>query len=274
MERVIGPVAKGNKLFYLDFTATRDYDRNVIKGYTSGCNLNCSFCWSMTKDYLKGETRFIPPRAFESIEKTQGYYSPEEVMDKIKEIKISKKISELGKFEDKVDNNEEINWFEIAGGEPTIAIEHLFGILSVFKKASFNLLLLTNGIILGKKREVCKKLAKYKDIVQLNIGIKAGNERGFTERARAPKDLFELPFKAITNLKESGFDEFSVSVMSDPRLMDAGEKEEALLRIREAGYKLKVNEEEYVPYYASTYRIKEAGGNFDLRNLPWKGVYK
>lgn len=274
MERNFGPVAIGNRRFYLDFVCSIDMGKQVVKGYSAGCNLNCVFCWSMTRDYLKGETRFIPPRGFSRLLQEQGYYSPQEVVDMIEKVIRERPLSIFGQYEPQPLPHEKIEWFEMAGCEPFLSVDHLLGLLEIFKQKSFNFLILTNGIILGKNESLCRLLLQYERNLFINIGIKAGTFHGFMRRTRGNIDNFDKPFNAIAYFIHLGFKNFSISVMCDSRIMPQEEKAKAIEKIRECGYEGKIYEESYSPLYAATYRIKESGDYSALHTLSWKGVYK
>lgn len=274
MERRFGPIAMENKRFYLDFTCSLDMGKPVVKGYSTGCNLNCVFCWSMTRDYLKGETRFIPPRGFGKLLKIQGYYSPQEIANIIEEVARKRPPSIFSKYEPQPDPDKKIEWFEIAGCEPFLSVNHVLGLLEIFKERDFNFLILTNGIILGRNEGLCKLLLQYEKNLFINIGIKAGSIDGFLERTRGSIENFNKPFNAIAYLVQFGFRNFSVSIMGDSRIMPQEEKINAVEKIRAAGYKDEIYEEFYSPLYAATYRIKESERHPELSKLSWKGVYK
>lgn len=267
-------ISIGDKRFYLDFTCTVDMGKNVVKGYSTGCNLSCLYCWSMTRDYWAGETRFIPPRGYGLLQEIQGYYSPKEVLDIINQVAQMRYRSVIGQYEEAPREGEEINWYEIAGCEPCLTMSHILGLLEVFKDNGWNLLILTNGVILGKRKDFCENLLKYKEIIFINIGIKAGTEQGFTQRTRGILPYFPLPFLAISNLVALGFQNFTVSIMSDKRIMSDEEKEICIKRIREAGYKGEIFHETYFPHYAATYRVRESKLLQELYNLSWQGVYR
>lgn len=274
MERKFGPIAMGNKRFYLDFTCSIDMGRPVIKGYSAGCNLNCVFCWSMTKDYLKGETRFIPPRGFGKLPEIQGYYSPQKLANIIEQVARERPPSIFGKYEPQPDPDKKIEWFEIAGCEPLLSVNHILELLEIFKEKSFNFFILTNGIILGRNENLCKLLLQYEKNLFINIGIKAGTLDGFLERTRGRIEDFDKPFNAIAYLVQLGFRNFSVSIMGDSRILPQEEKINAAEKIRTTGYSGEIYEESYSPLYAATYRIKESRRFPSLESISWKGVYK
>ena len=61
----------------------------------------------------------------------------------------------------------------------------------------------TNGILLATDRDYVKDLSKFKK-VHVRVSSKAGTPEDFTRKTGAKAEAFEIPFKAVRNLLDSG----------------------------------------------------------------------
>ena len=120
----------------------------------------------------------------------------------------------------------------------------------------------TNEILLGLDKDYGKKISCFsKSKVHVRVSLKAGTAEDFSKKTGAKPEFFDLPFKAIENLIDSGAS-FHVAAMSaDPRIMKPEERRESIKRLAEIEPKLLLNlEEEIVDLYKNTLkRLKYAG---------------
>mgnify|MGYP000456884852 CR=1 FL=1 len=206
--------------------------KGIATGYVCGCNLRCYFCWSSpSRDYPESRGRFHSPRAAMA--------------------KLLKCASRSG-----------VKRLRISGGEPTIGRSHLLSLLELAEESGAELFLLeTNGILFGADPSYVRDVAKFRK-VHVRVSIKAGTPEAFQARTGAQAWAFELPFKAIELLLDSGVS-MHVALMCDPRLMGEAERAEALRRLAELEPSLirNLEEEDVDPYGMAMVRLRAAGVN-------------
>lgn len=235
-------VSKGNERKYTDFYATGVYG-GIATGYTCGCCLRCVFCWvDWSRDY---------PHQFGS------FYSPQNAFEKLKAVAHKYGVKKL----------------RISGAEPTLCKDHLLGLLELVEESEFKLFILeTNGILFGHDQNYVEKISRFTK-PHVRVSLKAGTPEAFTRKTGANQKSFELPFKAIQNLKECAVS-FHVAAMSaDPRIMSPEERISLLERLARIDRLLVLNlEEEVVDSYNTTLaRLKASGWELQW---PLKSIYK
>lgn len=144
----------------------------------------------------------------------------------------------------------------ISGGEPTLGKEHLLALLELVEGTDYLFIQETNGVLIGSNADYAHQLARYTKI-HVRVSLKAGRAEGFEERTGAKGDFWELPYEAISRLGKAKVS-FHVAAMSDPRLMSSSERADMLRRLKEAGYKGYLEEEDCDPYRTSIVRPREA----------------
>jgi uncharacterized Fe-S cluster-containing radical SAM superfamily protein len=142
-----------------------------------GCCLLCAYCWNYFKN--------LNP------EKFGKFYSPKEASERILGIVDKKNVGKV----------------RISGAEPILgekSLNHLIKLIKFILKEDPHLtfILETNGLILGLKKQFCKKLAKFPILVR--VSIKGWNENSFEKISGAKKEFFTFPFEAIKNLEDCG----------------------------------------------------------------------
>ncbi len=226
-----GIVSREKSRKYTHFYCTGVYG-GISTGYTVGCCLRCVFCWvDWSRDFPLQEGDF---------------FSPEQVFHSL--VSNAKK--------------EKVGKIRISGGEPTLCPDHLLSVLDLVNKTNLLFILETNGILFGESLDYVNRLKKYNNI-HVRVSLKAGNGEGFEKRTGAKAEFYELPFKAIANLKKAGVS-FHVAAMTDSRLMPGEERKMMLAKLRAIGYKDYLEEERCDPYQTTVERLKRAG--FEL----WK----
>jgi uncharacterized Fe-S cluster-containing radical SAM superfamily protein len=223
-------VCKGDKRKYTSFYATGVYG-GIATGYTVGCCLRCIFCWvDLSREYPERYGRL---------------YSPGEAFRE-----LSRAAEKHG-----------VNKLRISGAEPTLGKEHLLALLDLVEDSKYRLFILeTNGILFGVDKGYVKRVSKYGK-VHVRVSLKAGTPEAFERKTGAKKDAFELPFKAIEHLLDSGAS-FHVAAMSaDPRMMEKEERRRLFEKLIEIDPKLAKNLEEEVvdPYETALLRLRKAG---------------
>jgi len=219
-------ICKGDARKYTDFYCTGVYG-GISTGYTVGCCLKCVFCWvDWSRDFPF---------------KTGKFHSPQQVFDKLAGNARKHGIKKM----------------RISGGEPTLCAEHLTAVLDLVNETPFLFILETNGFLLGKNPEYVKKLTKYKNI-HIRVSLKAGNPEGFEKRTGGIGEFYDLPFKALEYLNQTGIS-FHVAAMTDSRLMPKDEREMMLKKLKSVGYHDYLEEERCDPYSTTAVRLEKAG---------------
>ena len=235
-------VCRGDGRKYTDFYATGVYG-GIATGYTCGCCLRCVFCWV-------GWSRDFPERHGQ-------LYSAEEAFQKLSEAAHRFKVKKL----------------RISGAEPTLGRRHLLGLLEHVETSEFESFILeTNGILLGVERDYVKELSKFRK-AYVRVSLKAGTPEDFTRKTGAKPEAFEIPFKAIQHLLDSGVS-FHVAAMSaDPRIMRYEERKALIGKLARISPNLVSTLEEEVvdPYETTLARLKYAGLKLQW---PLEEIYK
>ncbi len=215
---------------YTDFYCVGVYG-GISTGYTVGCCLRCVFCWV---DW----SRDFPDRIGE-------FYSPEEAFRNLQKAADERGIKKL----------------RISGAEPTLGKGHLLRLLDLVEKSKFPIFILeTNGILFGTDKDYVYKLKEFTK-PHIRLSLKGGTPEDFERKTGAMASSFEIPFKAIENLKDAGIS-FHVAAMSaDPRFMDDEERVQLIKKLWEIDRDLVYDLEEEVvdPYDTTLQRLKFAG---------------
>lgn len=145
----------------------------IATGDVIGCNLACRFCWSWR---------------FRNNFKLGVKYSPEEVFSRL--LSIARKCR--------------YRYIRLSGAEPTISRKHLLKLLELVENTDLIFILETNGILIGYDEGYAKDLANFTNLV-VRISFKGVTENEFSLLTGAPPEFFELQFKALENLLNTGF---------------------------------------------------------------------
>jgi uncharacterized Fe-S cluster-containing radical SAM superfamily protein len=147
-----------------------------------GCNLQCIFCWSYDS--------VIKPHAFGE------FHSPEDVARKVVGIATKKGYRQV----------------RISGGEPTLAKEHLLGVLHLIPK-DFRFILETNGILIGHDDDYVRALSRYGNLY-VRVSLKGTTEGEFSRFTGADPTGFDLQLKALENLIRAGVATHAAAMVS------------------------------------------------------------
>jgi uncharacterized Fe-S cluster-containing radical SAM superfamily protein len=153
---------------YYRFRPTGFYG-GIATADTVGCNLRCKFCWSGNSVW--------------NAKNTGGFYSPEQVADRLHQIASNKGYSRV----------------RVSGGEPTIGRQHLIMLLENLNP-EYLFILETNGILLGADRSYVKKLARFPNI-HVRVCLKGCNSDEFSMLTGAEQG-FDYQLKALENLRD------------------------------------------------------------------------
>lgn len=177
MERFIAPKEKAKRLkevvvkgsarkYYRVARADRWYG-GIATADCVGCNLSCIFCWSdKPRNHPEGIGQF---------------YSPEEIAESLLECARRKGYKQL----------------RISGNEPTLAKEHLLGVLNQVEKTGFSFILETNGTLIDKN--YAQDLSNFK-CLSVRVSLKGTNPKEFSLLTGAEENSFVMPVDALRHL--------------------------------------------------------------------------
>jgi len=152
-------VVRGDKRKYKKFRVARFYG-GCATADCVGCFLRCRFCW------VRSSNRFP--------EKYGKFYSPEEVVAKLKKLNAS--------------------LYRISSGEPTIGRTHLIRVLELLDGP---FLLETNGVLLD--RDYCSLLSSFRNL-HVRLSFKGVDEKTF--RSTTGASGFKYQVEAAINLTD------------------------------------------------------------------------
>jgi len=195
---VVRPGAEGKERLYKKAPSTdpknvnRDFRRSNYYGGTAvadalGCNLRCAFCWTI--DRLRNHKRIVREGSF---------CSP---------VKVAKSLERIIK-EDK------LKYARITEGEPTLDMDHLYGVLENLRKSreKFIFILETNGLIFGKYSKTVHRVAAYDEKVgkdrrflHVRVSIKGATPSKFNLlTCGADASCHDLQFSALKKCLDEG----------------------------------------------------------------------
>jgi len=194
-----------------------------------GCNLMCRFCWGW--------------RVRDNASRVGDFYSPRDVASRLVSIAYRRGYRQV----------------RISGGEPTISMNHLVGVLEALESMGSRLLFIleTNGILIGARREYARMLSKFRN-VHVRVSLKGCNEREFHMLTGAKPEVFQLQLNALRNLLDEG-------VSCHPAVMLSFSSKESLeeLKVRLGeidGSLVEELEEEYVFLYPHVVELLKKHG--------------
>jgi len=157
---------------YYRFRGGRWYG-GIATGDVVGCNLRCKFCWSWRYSYYSDKGWFeSPSSAFEkliSIASQRGY-----------------------------------KYLRLSGGEPTIGLEHLVGLLELVEDTVFYFILETNGLLIGRSADYVRALSGFGKLI-VRVSFKGCTPEEFEHLTGADRSHYEYQFRALENLYSFGF---------------------------------------------------------------------
>ena len=192
-----------------------------------GCCLRCKFCWAWNV--------LVKP------ESCGKFYKAKDVADKLIEIA----------------NKHNFNQVRISGNEPTLGWQYLLKVLKYLKDSGLNLILETNGIILGCDPSYAKELSDFKDFIHVRVSLKGANPEEFSRLTGAEPKFFEYQIEALKNLDLA-------KIPCHPAVMVSFSKQESLQNLRNRLETINPNffdfeEEELLLYGNVKERLKKAG---------------
>ena len=180
-EEAAALVCRGNLRRYYRFRPARFYG-GIATADCLGCCLRCIFCWSWDK--VVNPTRF------------GEFYSSKQVASKLDNIARKKGFFQV----------------RISGNEPTIAREHLLGVLESIPK-DLMFILETNGILIGHDKTYAHDLAKFENLY-VRVSLKGCSGKEFSRLTGAEPKAFELQLQALENLAHAGVNTHPAAMVS------------------------------------------------------------
>lgn len=156
---------------YYRFRGGRWYG-GIATGDVVGCNLRCKFCWSWRFSHSMDRGDF---------------YRPDHVFERLVDIASARGY----------------RYLRLSGGEPTISRRHLVDFLRLVEETNYIFILETNGILIGYDEGYARELANFGNIV-IRVSFKGTTAEEFHMLTNAEPEFFELQFRALENLMESG----------------------------------------------------------------------
>lgn len=223
-------VMSGEKRLYNKFRAAPYYG-GIATADAVGCSFLCAYCWN----YGRNED----PARF------GRFFSPENVAHKLLEIARRRSFS----------------LFRVTGSEPILgetSFNHLINIIELILNAEpqSNFVLETNGLMLGYKKELVRRLNFSRVLVR--IAVKGINPESFEKITGAGKEFFPYPVLALRTLEQMGVRAWPAlmkDLFSEPQI---GELKKTL---REQGINSDLELEGLEPY------------PFVLENLKRRGIF-
>jgi len=179
MEKLYDPITKaeetamvvcsGDRRKYYRFRPARFYG-GIGTADCLGCCLRCLFCWSWDKVTA-------PDRYGE-------FYSPGQVADRLTTLARERGFGQV----------------RISGNEPTLAKEHLLGVLRRIPE-DILFILETNGILIGHDSSYASDLSGF-DNLYVRVSLKGTTGEEFSRLTGAQPEAFDLQMQALKNLTQ------------------------------------------------------------------------
>ena len=166
----------GKKRLYSKYRAAPYYG-GIATADAVGCSFLCAYCWNYSRN--EDPTRF------------GRFFSPENVAFKLLEIARKRSFS----------------LFRVTGSEPILgetSFNHLIDVIELILDAQpgSNFILETNGLMLGYKKELARRLNLPRVLVR--IAIKGVNPESFEKISGAERRFFRYPLFALRALEQMG----------------------------------------------------------------------
>ncbi len=248
-------VCRGDRRLYYDFTCSGDHGGSV-KACAVGCNLKCSFCWSIGRDHPKEEefcqmmsslkkrsTDFPDPSA------SYRFYSPKEAVDEMIRCARGRIYSDglQGIYEKEFmpikEPDKKILLFCLSGGEATLGHAHLIGILKELKRQGeeenmfYTIIIYTNGMLLGENPNLVDQIKEYSDFSTVRVSLKAATPELFSRFIGADPSFFEYPFRALEKLHKVDMIAWA-SIIDNPVMFPPNSRDKIVKRLRSIDPKL------------------------------------
>jgi uncharacterized Fe-S cluster-containing radical SAM superfamily protein len=222
--------------------------QGIATGYAAGCCLRCIYCWTgWSRDFPETCGRFYSPgQVGRRLLKAAGDGITSRRWRRFRHLKVGK--------------------LRVSGCEPTLGKEHLLGLLEFVADSGYPFYLETNGVLLGADPDYVKRLSAFSGFIYVRVSIKAATPEGFTMRTGAIGEHYVLPFRALTNLLESGISA-RAAAMTDPEVMPRQERDmlvEMLDKIDPAARYADTLEEEEMEAYGMTLKRLKAFSDPDF----------
>lgn len=170
-EKAAQSVCRGDRRKYYRFRPAGFYG-GIATADCLGCCLRCVFCWSGDK--------VVRPARYGKL------YSPTAVAEKLSAIAFKKGFRQV----------------RISGNEPTLAREHLFGVLARIPEHLL-FILETNGILLGSDPGYARGLSRFENL-HVRVSLKGANEEEFAALTGMEPLGFRLQLDALDHLARHG----------------------------------------------------------------------
>jgi uncharacterized Fe-S cluster-containing radical SAM superfamily protein len=168
-EQAAQVVCNGDQRKYYRFRPARFYG-GIGTADCLGCCLRCVFCWSWDK--------------VSAPDHYGQFYSPGQVALRLTNLARKKGFQQV----------------RISGNEPTLARDHLLGVLSKIPP-DLLFILETNGILIGYDSSYARDLSRFGNLY-IRVSLKGTTEEEFSRLTGANPDGFGLQMQALKNLTQ------------------------------------------------------------------------
>lgn len=224
-EQIRPSVTRGIERKYYRLGRTGMWYGGIATADCLGCSLKCIFCWS-------GKPRDNP-------EKMGHFHGPEEVYERLASSARRRGFSQM----------------RVSGNEPTLAPEHLTGLLELVEGSGFRFILETNGLHIDK--DFAKSLSTF-DCLHVRVSLKGTNADEFHTLTGARGEAFDLQLDALNNLVSNGVSCHAAVMSSFSSAGNLLQLEERVQKIHR-GLAEALEEETLILYPHVVKRLRSAG---------------
>lgn len=165
MEKI---VMRGDYRLYYRFRHSKDFYNGIVTGDAVGCNLLCACCWNFQRNFAPQEV-------------TAKLYRPQYVARRLENLA----------------NKHNCPHIRISGAEPFLGELSSRHILNILKNVKKDVIIETNGIMLGAHPQIVEKLAKCRNIEYVRIDLKGHDASSFEKITGAKGEAWQYQQKAI-----------------------------------------------------------------------------
>lgn len=164
---------RGEERLYYRFRFAPEFYDGIATGDAIGCNLLCACCWNFERNLHPAETimaKFYPPQY------------------------VAQRLENLA-------NKHNCPHVRISGAEPFLGEASAHHVLNILRTIKKDVIIETNGIMLGFHPEIVEKLSKCRNIEYVRIDLKGHDESSFEAITGANGELYQLQQKAIVQCR-------------------------------------------------------------------------
>lgn len=170
--QVESQVMRGDNRLYYRFRFAPDFYNGIATGDAVGCNLLCACCWNFEKNQHPEEAN-------------AKFFSPQQVAEKL----------------ERIATRHDCPHVRISGAEPFLGEASARHVLNILKRIKKDVIIETNGLMLGLHPEIVEKLAKCRNIEYVRIDLKGHDESSFVAITGARGEAWAFQQRAIVSCR-------------------------------------------------------------------------